>query len=187
MFVVWPIIPAAVGTLLLANSDAVPITCQSSGVGFDRPIYSTCLRSLFPLTTGPDPILVGLCWLLIAVSIVLALVGWSVFLRRRWLGASSISRIRGLVLLLPVLPAVGVVAFLMGGDGIAHFCGSDLVSTYWPTALPFRTCLPTPFHDLTGSSPTAIWIAWVLVGLMTYVGLLGWALVFASRSNRSKS
>lgn len=171
--VVWPILPAAVVTLLLANSDAVPVTCQSSGIGFDRPIYSTCLRSLFPQTTGPDPIFVGFSWLLVTVTIYLALVGWSVFLRRRGSGAPSISGVRGVVLLLPLLPAVGVVAFLMGGDGITHFCGSG------------TTCLPTPFHDLTGSSPTVIWTAWVFVCVMTYFGLLGWALAFASRSNRS--
>jgi hypothetical protein len=179
LLVGWPAIPAVVVTLLLANSDTIPITCLTTGVGFDRPIYSTCVRTLFWATTGPDPLRVGLSWGLVGVAIYLGLLGWSVLSQRRWSGAWSIAGFRGVALLvLPVLPAVGVVAFLMGGDGIVHFCGDDLLFT--------NTCLPTPFHELTGSRPTVIWITWIAVGALTYIALLGWPLLVASRLDRSR-
>jgi hypothetical protein len=72
-----------------------------------------------------------------------------------------------------VIPAAGIVAFLMSGDGITHYCSSV------QQPLAGYECLPTLSHALTGSEPIPILLSWTAVGVVAYVGLLGW--VFAAQ------
>ncbi len=175
----WPIVPAAIAVLFLINSEAVPVACRLSDVGFRRPIYSTCLPTLLPDLTGPDPALVRVSWALVGAFIYLGLLGWSAFARRRASGGSATPGLRRWILLtVPVVPAVAVVAYLMGGDGIPHFCPSH--------AYPILgyACLPALFHGLTGSDPIVISVSWLAVAALAYVGLLGWGLALGARTVR---
>ena len=174
----WPLVPAALAVLLLINSDAVPGVCRASVYSIPPP--STCLPTLFPSLTGPDPVPVWLSWALVGVLAYIGLLGWSLFVRRRasgWIAAPGIRR--PTLLVVPVALAVGSVAYLLGGDGIAHFCPN-----YREPLFPANACFPTLFHALTGSDLLVISVAWAIVAAAIYAGLLGWSLALDMKPTR---
>ena len=144
--------------------------------------------ALFPEATGADPARVLLSWVLVGFLAYAGLYGWSVFvaLRRAPGPANGGDFLRGVLMALPVIPAVGVVVFLMGGDGIAHYCASHTYSI-------LGACLPGLFgdlvgaHGLTGVGLIALWASWLGVAAATYVGLLSWSLALgcAARTRTS--
>jgi hypothetical protein len=172
----WPIPVAAIAVLGILNSDAVPMTCRGGGP-FGRLIYSTCQATLFPDLTGPNPTLVALSWMFVGALIAVGLFGWTAY--RTWRSRPDLSLREGwtrrVLLVLPVLPAVGGVMFLMSGDGITHFCPS------YPYPLVGYTCLPSIDGSVTGSDPIVVLISWLVVGATAYVGLLGWGLALLVR------
>jgi hypothetical protein len=175
----WPLVPAALAVLLLINSDAVPIACPPSP-GLGRSPLSTCLPTLLPTLTWADPVLVWLSWAAVAVLVYIGLVGWSLFLRRRasgWAAAPGIRR--SVLLVVPAVLAVGSVAYLLGGDGILHFC-----PIYREPLFPANACLPTLFHALTGSDLLVITVSWAVVAATIYVALLGWSLALDMEATR---
>jgi len=155
----WPIPVAAAAVLGILNSDAVPSMCRGGGP-FGRPILSTCQATLFPNLTGPNPTLVALSWVLIGAVTAVGLFGWTVYRTRRSRPDRSLHHgwPRRLLLVLPVLPAVGVVVFLMSGDGITHFCPS------YPYPLVGYACLPSLAGSVTGSDPIVVMLSWLVVG-----------------------
>jgi len=72
----------------------------------------------------------------------------------------------------PLVPSVVAIAYLIGGDGITHFC-----PTYREPGFPANACFPSLFHWLTGSDLLVISVSWIMAAALIYVGLLGWALV----------
>ncbi len=175
---------AAFGTVLaLVNSDAVPYACVASDFGFQRPIYSTCLPTLFPLMTGPDPTAVRLSWIGVGALVYLGLLGWVVFAWRR-----PVARDRGgglglslLAFAAPLVPSVGAIAYLIGGDGVWHFC-----PTYREPGFPANACFPSLFHWLTGSDLLVISVSWIMAAALVYTGLLGWALALRHAAHRQR-
>lgn len=183
----WPLVPAAGAVLLVADSDAVPYACPPyAGPGLP-PHPEPCLATLFPQVTGANPTSVLLSWVLAGFVAYAGFYGWSVFLalHQAWGAAAAPGVARWVLRALPVVPAVGVVSFLMGGDGITHYCASD-------TYPILGSCLPGLFgdlvgaHGLTGVGLLALWVSWLGVAAATYVGLLGWSLAlgYATRLRR---
>jgi hypothetical protein len=81
----WPVLPAVLVALLLANGDQVDRRCPAYTTSLP-PHPEQCLPTLLPDLTGADPLLVGMSWLVVVVG-VYALIALAALVWRRRAGA----------------------------------------------------------------------------------------------------